>query len=282
MELLEGIDTSNVNGHPSVYGNSWWYQQAQFVIAQAIPFGPASTAEQLYYGRDHGKLLGVYSWIWEDPSWRRHPDMRQDQRIRWATIPEDIELHGRPFIDTEDNLSPIGLGNGNRPSNSLRERKDNLLVALDEADTLANKRHLPPGGIYTSPYYIDRQYDGWMPEGRVIWLAHYGRTRASVIGGNVVGHQYTSSPIDRDAFLASEFIHHQEAGAISMSLQINQGLSDAITGNQDHPISDEFTFRVNGDGTVIQAAYGLKGRYISTNAGTGDANVWEAAGPFNA
>lgn len=273
MDTLEGIDTSNLNGSPLHYEQTWWYQQAKFVIAQAIPRGPASTADQLYNATAWGKHPGAYSWYWDDPSWRLDPDLRTDQRLRWATVPTDALLEMRPWVDGEDNQSPAGKAR----SIPLRVRKDNVLIALEVADNFANGRGLPPGGLYTSEYYINYLWDGWVPEGRVLWLANYSAPAGSLIGtrnGAVVGHQYTSSPIDRDIILASEIFRQDTTS--TMTLRVNEGLAKAMSDNNDRPITDEFTEFVNSDGTVVQAALGMKGRYRSTNA-NGD---WQTAGPL--
>jgi hypothetical protein len=203
------VDTSNQNGNPNVYARWPQYRNAAGLIVQAIPRGPITPATQLEYGRQSGKLLAAYSWLWDDPNWRLAATVLQDQRLRWATIPRDVVLHGRGWVDAEDNQSALGKADvesqeaGRGRIIPLATRKDNLLRALDAAEFLVAE-----GGVYTSPYYIDRLYDGWLPEGRKIWLASYGIRPGSVLGqrnGLVVGHQFTGDTIDQSVFYASEF-----------------------------------------------------------------------------
>jgi hypothetical protein len=47
-----------------------------------------------------------------------------------------------------------------------------------------------------------------------------------------------------------------------MSLSVGQGLRDRMTSQSDQPVTDEYTLRVNSDGTTVQAALGTKGLYI--------------------
>ena len=60
-----------------------------------------------------------------------------------------------------------------------------------------------------------------------------------------------------------------------MTLSVGTGISGQMAANGDHPVSDETTWLSNADGTVVQTAYGTKGRYFAAN-GSGQ---WEAWGP---
>jgi GH25 family lysozyme M1 (1,4-beta-N-acetylmuramidase) len=196
--MLEGIDTSNLNGDPSSYAEQWWYIQAQFVIAQAIPRGNL-TQPQLQQAKSLGKYAGIYTWLWHDPSWRLGDrSVTQDQQIRLASA-GDAPVDMRPWLDVEDNQSTgwqVGIG----------QRKADVLEALGVLDEFASGRGLPPAGIYTSQYFINLLFGGDLSfiGDRKLWLAHYSRPPGSLIGGNVVAHQYASTPVDRDQMLESE------------------------------------------------------------------------------
>lgn len=266
--LLFGIDVSNLNDIPGTTRLSE-YRDAQFGIVQAIPRGPTTTAQWLErLAADH-KRRGIYTWLWHDPTWRLDPDVRTDQLLRLKTVPYDAVLDGRPWLDLEDNVST----GWRKPS--PQQRIFEARQALATLDDWAAMNMLPPAGVYSSPYYQSLLYNGWDWDGREYWQANYNGNPGSVIGGNTVGHQYTSKPIDLDLFLESEFIRHMEDPTM---LNVGQGLRDQMAANDDHPISDEFTFFVNNDGTVIQAAYGLKGKYVAGNA----VGHYETAGPWNA
>lgn len=60
-----------------------------------------------------------------------------------------------------------------------------------------------------------------------------------------------------------------------MSLNVGQGIKDAMAAAGDHPIADS-VFTSNGDGTQVERGFGLKGVYVASNA-TGN---WESAGPL--
>lgn len=199
------IDVSNLNGMG--FRSLAEYQQADGLYVQAIPRPRPNgiVAQQLYAGRDDGKALGVYSWLWHDPTWRLDPDLRTDQRLRLATVPSDVQLVLRPMIDVEDNVST------GWESVSVQQRKDDLMVCLDELHTFAALRRTPAPGIYTSDYYINLLFDGWMPDGVVQWKAGYNGRPGSLLGGVVCGHQWTSIPIDQSVFEDEELQPTQEA-----------------------------------------------------------------------
>jgi hypothetical protein len=199
------IDVSNLNGMG--YRSLAEYQRADGLYVQAIPRPRPNgiVAQQLYAGRDDGKALGIYSWLWHDPTWRMDPDLRADQRLRLETVPNDVQLVMRPMIDVEDNVST------GWQSVSVQQRKDDLMVCLDVLHAFAVARNLPDPGIYWSAYYINLLFDGWVPDGVFQWKAHYGIQPGSLIGGFVVGHQFSSTPIDQSIFVDSELQPSQEA-----------------------------------------------------------------------
>ena len=212
--MLEGIDTSNLQGTPSNYAGQWWYQQAQFVIVQAIPKG-ALTAPQLYQAEGAGKYCGIYTWLWHTPSWRLGDQtVEGDQLARLATVPDNAKLDMRPWLDVEDNISDGWAAPGNSG------RKDDVLRAFDALDTWAAGRGLPEAGIYTSQYFIDLLFGGdeSFLDGRKRWLANYSASAGGVIGGNVVAHQYTSDPVDRDVMLESEIVSGPSAADVLQAL----------------------------------------------------------------
>lgn len=202
--MIHGIDGSNFQGLPSAYRGQQWYRDAQFTIWQAIP-RPAPngyTGEQLRAARDDGKHVGIYCWIWHDPSWRMARDVREDQLLRLATVPDDVTLNMRVWLDVEDNQST-----GWRVP--VQQRVDDVWRALEVLDEWSAARGLPPAGIYWSKWFINLLFDGVDYFDRPQWLAHYDITPGSLIGGNVVAHQYTSTPIDMNQMLESEIVREE-------------------------------------------------------------------------
>jgi len=201
--VLSGIDISNLQGPPAVYQGQGWYIDSQFVIVQAIPRPRPNglAADQLRAAHEDGKKVGIYCWLWHDPSWRLAADVREDQLLRLATVPEDVALDMRAWLDVEDDQSAAWAASG------LQVRKDDVLRALEALNEWSAARGLPDAGMYTSRYYADRLLDGWLPNGVKLWLASYGVEPGSLIGGDCVAHQYTSTPIDQDMMLESEIIN---------------------------------------------------------------------------
>ena len=199
-----GIDISNYQGGPSSYRSAGWYQAAEFVIAQAIPRPVPSgfTNAQLIGAQEDGKAVGIYTWLWHDPSFRLgDQSVDGDQLARLACVADTTHVDMRPWLDVEDNVSPAWSASG------VIGRRDDVSRALDVLNDWAAKRGLPEGGMYTSAYYINLLLDGWTPPGVKLWLANYGIPAGSILfPPNVVGHQFTSAPIDQDIFLESEFM----------------------------------------------------------------------------
>jgi predicted DCC family thiol-disulfide oxidoreductase YuxK len=229
--MLDGIDFSNLQGPPEAYRNQPWYRDAAFGIVQAIPrpSPPGLTGPQLRALKEDGKYAGIYTWLWDTPSWRMDRAVATDQRIRLSTVPDDVQVDMRPWLDLEDNQS------AEWQSVSIEQRYANADAALEVLDAWAAAHSLPRAGIYTSRYMIDLLYGGWTRfttrfAGRKLWLAHYMDSRGlpepgSLIGGDVVAHQYTSTPIDRNKLLESEIIG-QEADVPDPQLQAQ--LAEAI------------------------------------------------------
>jgi hypothetical protein len=123
---VRGIDVSNLNGHPDVYRGLAWYQQAAFVIVQAIEPPPGYpghdfidpetgkrgyTGVQLRTAKEDGKKVGAYAWLWNGLA-----DTRGNILARLATVPPSVTLDMRPYVDVED-TTPQGA--------SLLEAKPN-------------------------------------------------------------------------------------------------------------------------------------------------------------
>jgi len=60
-----------------------------------------------------------------------------------------------------------------------------------------------------------------------------------------------------------------------MAVVPGQGIVDAMTRNNDHPLMDS-EFGQNKDGSRWERCWGTKGLYIASNA----AGDWETVGPF--
>lgn len=193
---IRGVDISNHQGPPSLYRGTQWYQDAAFVIAQAIkPPAPYTgwqiggyTEMQLRAAKDDSKKIGVYVWLWNTLA-----DTAADIRARLALVPDDLPLDMRPWLDVEDVNANTG------PS-----RQEDVLTALDVMDEWAAARGLPPTGVYSGDWYIQGYMGGWFPPNRMYWLADYGLT-PTVLPSRPV-HQYTSVPIDMNIMLESELV----------------------------------------------------------------------------
>lgn len=220
--MIWGVDISNLNGTPDRYSGLAEYQAAEFVIVQAIP-RPAPNgiaAQQLRAAKADGKALGIYSWLWHDPSWRLDPDVATDQRLRLATVPDDVELDMRPWLDVEDNQST------GWQAVTIQQRVDDVNHALETLDTWAAQRGLPEAGIYWSDYFIGLLFGGrnYWPE-RKQWKAHYEIAPGSLIGGTVVAHQFASTPIDQNVMLESELVSVSAPAGDPSAADFRQALS---------------------------------------------------------
>lgn len=206
--LLHGADVSNHQGPPAYYRGLSWYQEAQFVIAQAIPrpLPDGYTGEQLRAAKADGKYAGAYTWLWHDRTWRMgDQSVEDDQRRRLATIPDDVQLDMRLWLDIEDNQS-TGWN-----SVTITQRVDDVNRALAVLDEWSAARGLPEAGIYWSTYFVNLLFGGKDYFGRKQWKAHYMNADGqpppgSLIGGACVAHQYTSTPIDKNLMLESEIV----------------------------------------------------------------------------
>lgn len=85
-------------------------------------------------------------------------------------------------------------------------RAQDVIDARAAADEWAAGRTLPESGGYSGQWYRDEYLGGWWPEGWRQWWADYSAPPGSLIGGLVVAHQYTSTPIDMDEMLESEIV----------------------------------------------------------------------------
>lgn len=117
---LQGIDLSNLQGHPDTYRHLDWYRRAEFVLIQAIEPPPGYpghdfidpetgkrgyTGVQLRAAVEDGKKVGVYVWLWNGLA-----DTRGNILARLATVPPSVSLDMRPFVDVEDTTTQGILG----------------------------------------------------------------------------------------------------------------------------------------------------------------------------
>lgn len=83
-------------------------------------------------------------------------------------------------------------------------RQQDTLDAKAAADDWAAQHGLPPSGGYSGQWYQDGYLGGWWPEGWSKWWSAYGITPGAILGGLIVAHQFTSSPVDQNVMLESE------------------------------------------------------------------------------
>ena len=217
--MYSGIDISNHQGYPPTYETQPWFAEAQFVIVQAIPrtTQPGITAQQLQHADANKKWCGIYVWLWHTPSWRLgDQSVEDDMRIRLATVPDDVQMDMRVWLDVEDNQS----SGWNQVS--IAQRVDDVNRALAVLDDWSYARGLTnEAGIYWSKWFIDLLFGGRDYFGRKQWLAHYINPSTgqpapgSLIGGPVVAHQWTSTPVDKNQMLESEIVTVAEPEPVS-------------------------------------------------------------------
>lgn len=193
--MLRGVDLSNHNGPPGTYRGQQWYQDAQFVIAQAID-PPSSyprgvTAEQLRAAKADGKYAGVYVWLWN--YFETSAATKADIASRLALIPVDVPLDMRLWLDMEDTTQDHGPA-----------RQQDVLDALEVMDDWSAARNLPPPGVYSGDWYLRGYMDAWFPPDRMYWLADYGIPPTLFPSRPL--HQFTSNPVDMNAMLESEIV----------------------------------------------------------------------------
>lgn len=85
-------------------------------------------------------------------------------------------------------------------------RTSDVLDARAAADEWAAAHALPPSGGYSGAWYQDGYLGGWWPAGWLKWWAAYGIPAGSIIGDDIVAHQYGSTPVDLDVMLDSEIV----------------------------------------------------------------------------
>lgn len=89
---------------------------------------------------------------------------------------------------------------------SLVTRQSDTLTARRAADDFAADRGLPPSGGYSGSWYRDAYLNGWWPAGWKRWWAAYGLDPGTIIGGDIVAHQWTSTPVDQNVMVESEIV----------------------------------------------------------------------------
>lgn len=117
-------------------------------------------------------------------------------------------------------------------------RSDDVLAARAAADEWAADHGLPPSGGYSGQWYVDEYLGGWWPDGWVKWWAAYGITPGSLIGGDVVAHQYTSDPIDMDVMLESEIVTQSGGDVTDEERQQMQNKIDGLVNSLGYIAGD--------------------------------------------
>lgn len=74
------------------------------------------------------------------------------------------------------------------------------------ADEWATAHGLPESGGYSGNWYVNGYMGSLWPDGWRQWWADYSQPAGSIIGGSMVAHQYTSTPIDTDVMMESEIV----------------------------------------------------------------------------
>ena len=205
--MLDGIDISNLQGPPSRYRNQTWYQNAAFVVVQALqppyPYDgwdhidavtglKGYTGEQLTAAREDGKYVSIYTFLYHAGR-----DVRRDTLSRLTCVPIGFALDFRSYVDEEDE-TPYD------PNARFQE----FLTALAAHDEWCqiNQTHLPQSGGYSRDQYIRDFLDGQWPADRVYWQADYAAGPNPELLPMRPMVQYTSTPVDRDAMLESEIV----------------------------------------------------------------------------
>lgn len=234
---MRGVDLSNLQGHPDTWPSQpwyWVYQEAIFVVVQAIEppagfpghdFIDPETGRRGYTGvalrqaRADGKLIGVYPWLWNGLA-----DTYGNIMARLATVPPSLQpLDFRPWVDVEDTTGgPQGIVVTAAEYRVHRQLKcetrveargvvgstveQNVLDARRAADDWAASHGLPPSGGYSGDWYVSGYLGGWWPDGWLRWWAVYNNKPGSIIAGDIVMHQFTSTPVDQNEMLDSEVV----------------------------------------------------------------------------
>lgn len=195
--MIKGVDISNLQGPPESYRAQTWYQQADFVLVQAIsPPAPypgwqagGYTEVQLRAAKADGKKVGIYVFLWNTLR-----DVAADIGSRLATVPADIPLDMRPWVDAEDETPA-----------SPEARQEAILSARRIVDAFANARGMPPSGGYSRDQYIRDFLGGWWPQDWVYWQAAPGGDPADLLPMRPI-RQYASDVVDHDSMLESELV----------------------------------------------------------------------------
>lgn len=227
---MKAIDLSNLQNHPDTWPSQDWYseyQEAEAIIVQAIepPLGylghdfiDPETGKRGYTGVQlrqcvaDGKKVGVYAWLWFGL-----PDPYDNIRSRLDCVPASIHLDMRPWVDVEDTVAI-----------SLVTRRADTLAARKAADDWAGERGLPPSGGYSGQWFLDGYLNDWWPAGWLKWWAAYGIPAGSILGGDVVAHQYTSTPVDMNEILDSEIVGEHQATDLELLQETINGLTQAL------------------------------------------------------
>jgi hypothetical protein len=85
-------------------------------------------------------------------------------------------------------------------------RMDDVHAARAAADEWAEQRGLPASGGYSGDWYVNAYLGQQWPDDWLKWWANYGVPAGGLMGGAVVMHQFTSTPVDQDMMLESEIV----------------------------------------------------------------------------
>lgn len=217
--MIRGADLSNHNGPPASYRGQFWYTNAKFIIVQAIkPPNPYTgwdvggyTDAQLRAGRDDGKKVGAYIWLWN--SFSSSAATKADIAGRLALLPDDVDLDMRLWLDMEDTTQDHGPA-----------RQQDVLDALAVMDAWSEQRGLPPAGVYSGDWYLRGYMNAWFPPERVYWVADYANTDITLSPTRPL-RQYASSPVDLNAMLESELVEHAEPPSEPSAADFRQALA---------------------------------------------------------
>jgi hypothetical protein len=104
-------------------------------------------------------------------------------------------------------------------------RTNDVTVARAAADEWAAAHSLPPSGGYSAQFYQNGYLGGWWPPGWPKWWADYSAEAGSIIGNDIVAHQYTSTPVDTNVMLESEIVAPNGPATEPTTADFRQALS---------------------------------------------------------
>lgn len=94
-------------------------------------------------------------------------------------------------------------------------RLQDMENARAAADAWATSKGYPVSGGYSADWYVNGYLGGHWPAGWLKWWADYQANPGSIVSGDTVAHQFSSTPIDQDQLADSEIIS-QEVDVVSI------------------------------------------------------------------